>query len=258
MIKMYSREEIFQRGGRLLGGDVMNSIATKRVIVFGLGGVGSWCAEALVRSGVVYLTIVDSDCVSVSNINRQLMATTATVGLSKVHVLRERLLEINPKAEITAIQDVYNEDSAESFHIEGYDYVIDAIDSLKDKAHLILNATEKGVMLFSSMGAALKLDPMKIVVAEFWDVKGCPLGAALRRRFKKNKTYPKRKFKCVYSDELLENKGPVGDVPVSGTWDAQKAQINGSLVHITAIFGFTLCSLVVQDVVKSIQQEKKQ
>ena len=184
MIKMYSREDIFQRGGRLLGGDVMNSIATKRVIVFGLGGVGSWCAEALVRSGVVYLTIVDSDCVSVSNINRQLMATTATVGLSKVHVLRERLLEINPKAEITAIQDVYNEDSAESFHIEGYDYVIDAIDSLKDKAHLILNATEKGVMLFSSMGAALKLDPMKIAVAEFWDVKGCPLGAALRRRFK--------------------------------------------------------------------------
>ena len=249
---MYSREDIFQRGGRLLGGDVMNSIATKRVIVFGLGGVGSWCAEALVRSGVVYLTIVDSDCVSVSNINRQLMATTATVGLSKVHVLRERLLEINPKAEITAIQDVYNEDSAESFHIEGYDYVIDAIDSL------ILNSTEKGVMLFSSMGAALKLDPMKIAVAEFWDVKGCPLGAALRRRFKKNKTYPKRKFKCVYSDELLENKGPVGDVPVSGTWDAQKAQINGSLVHITAIFGFTLCSLVVQDVVKSIQQEKKQ
>ena len=255
---MYSREDIFQRGGRLLGGDVMNSIATKRVIVFGLGGVGSWCAEALVRSGVVYLTIVDSDCVSVSNINRQLMATTATVGLSKVYVLRERLLEINPKAEITAIQDVYNEDSAESFHIEGYDYVIDAIDSLKDKAHLILNATEKGVMLFSSMGAALKFDPMKIAVAEFWDVKGCPLGAALRRRFKKNKTYPKRKFKCVYSDELLENKGPVGDVPVSGTWDAQKAQINGSLVHITAIFGFTLCSLVVQDVVKSIQQEKKQ
>ena len=135
---------------------------------------------------------------------------------------------------------------------------LNAIDSLKDKAHLILNATEKGVMLFSSMGAALKLDPMKIAVAEFWDVKGCPLGAALRRRFKKNKTYPKRKFKCVYSDELLENKGSVGDVPVSGTWDAQKAQINGSLVHITAIFGFTLCSLVVQDVVKSIQQEKKQ
>lgn len=256
MIKMYSREEIFQRGGRLLGGEVIKSIATKRVIVFGVGGVGSWCAESLVRSGVVYLTIVDSDCVSVSNINRQLMATTSTVGLPKVQVLRERLLEINPYAEITAIQDVYSEDSSESFHIEDYDYVIDAIDSLKDKAHLILNATEKGVTLFSSMGAALKLDPMKIAVAEFWDVKGCSLGAALRRRFKKNKTFPKRKFKCVYSDELLENKGTIDDMEVNGTWDIQKAQINGSLVHITAIFGFTLCSLVVQDVVKNVSVKK--
>lgn len=251
---MCSKDEIFQRGERLLGSDVMTSIASKRVIVFGVGGVGSWCAEALIRSGVVHLTIVDSDCVSVSNINRQLMATTATVGLPKVQVLRERLHEINPNAEITAIQEVYNEESAETFHIENYDYVIDAIDSLKDKAHLILNTTEKGVKLFSSMGAALKLDPMKIAVAEFWDVKGCPLGAALRRRFKKNKTFPKRKFKCIYSDELLENKGSIEETDVTGTWDAQKAQINGSLVHITAMFGFALCSLVVQDVVKSIQQ----
>lgn len=244
-------EEIFQRGERLLGAEVMNLLAEKRVIVFGVGGVGSWCAEGLVRSGIHHLTIVDSDCVSVTNINRQLMATTHTVGLPKVNVLRDRLLEINPNAEISVIQDVYSEESAESFHIEDYDYVIDAIDSLKDKAHLILNATEKGVTLYSSMGAALKLDPMKISVAEFWDVKGCPLGAALRRRFKKNKTFPKHKFKCVYSDELLENQGAETDMNLSGTWDIQKAQINGSLVHITAIFGFTLCSLVVQDVVKS-------
>lgn len=250
-------DEIFQRGERLLGVEVMNLLAEKRVIVFGVGGVGSWCAEGLVRSGVRHLTIVDSDCVSVTNINRQLMATSHTVGLPKVNVLRDRLLEINPNAEIIALQDVYSEESAESFHIEGYDYVIDAIDSLKDKAHLILNATEKGVTLFSSMGAALKLDPMKISVAEFWDVKGCPLGAALRRRFKKNKTFPKRKFKCVYSEELLENQGTETDMNLSGTWDVQKAQINGSLVHITAIFGFTLCSLVVQDVVKSQKNKNK-
>lgn len=250
-------DEIFQRGERLLGVEVMNLLAEKRVIVFGVGGVGSWCAEGLVRSGVRHLTIVDSDCVSVTNINRQLMATSHTVGLPKVNVLRDRLLEINPNAEIIALQDVYSEESAESFHIEGYDYVIDAIDSLKDKAHLILNATEKDVTLFSSMGAALKLDPMKISVAEFWDVKGCPLGAALRRRFKKNKTFPKRKFKCVYSEELLENQGTETDMNLSGTWDIQKAQINGSLVHITAIFGFTLCSLVVQDVVKSQKNKNK-
>lgn len=250
-------EEIFQRGERLLGTEVMNLLAEKRVIVFGVGGVGSWCAEGLVRSGIHHLTIVDSDCVSVTNINRQLMATSHTVGLPKVNVLRDRLLEINPNAEIIAMEDVYSEESAESFHIEDYDYVIDAIDSLKDKAHLILNATEKGVTLYSSMGAALKLDPMKISVAEFWDVKGCPLGAALRRRFKKNKTFPKHKFKCVYSDELLENQGAETDMNLSGTWDIQKAQINGSLVHITAIFGFTLCSLVVQDVVKSQKNKNK-
>lgn len=242
---------MFQRGELLLGRDVMNVLAEKRVIVFGVGGVGSWCAEGLVRSGIRYLTLVDNDCVNITNINRQLMATCNTVGEPKVHALRKRLLEINPNVEILALQDVYNEDSAESFHVENYDYVIDAIDSLKDKAHLILNVTAKGVKLFSSMGAALKLDPMKIAVAEFWNVKGCPLGAALRRKFKKNKTFPKNKFKCVYSEELLKNKGSITDWNMSGAWDGMKAQINGSLVHITAVFGFTLCSLVIQDVVNN-------
>lgn len=249
-------DDIFQRGERLLGEKVMNLLAEKRVIVFGVGGVGSWCAEGLVRSGICHLTIVDSDCVSVTNINRQLMATTLTVGMPKVEVLKARLLEINPKAEITVIKGVYNEENAEYFHIEDYDYVIDAIDSLKDKAHLILNTTEKGVRLYSSMGAALKLDPMKIKVSEFWDVKGCPLGAALRRRFKKNKTYPKHKFKCVYSDELLENHGAESEIDVNSSWDIKKAQINGSLVHITSIFGFTLCGLVIQDVTNMIYKKK--
>ncbi len=243
--------EIFQRSGLLLGESVMNEITQKRVIIFGTGGVGSWCAEGLVRSGVRYLTIVDSDCVSITNINRQLMATSATVGKSKVDVLRERLLEINPGAVIQAVHDVYCEENAECFHLENYDYVIDAIDSLRDKAHLILNATGKSVKLYSSMGAALKLDPMKIAVAEFWNVKGCPLGAALRRKFKKSKTFPKNKFKCVYSEELLENRGVGACADEMSIMDSTKAQINGSLVHITAVFGFTLCGLVVQDIVKS-------
>ena len=168
-------EDIFQRGERLLGNEVMNTLAKSRVIVFGVGGVGSWCAEGLIRSGVGTLTIVDSDCVSITNVNRQLMATTKTVGKPKVDVLRERLLEINPNATINAIQDVYCAENATSFHLDEYDYVIDAIDSLKDKAHLILEATMSNVKLFASMGAALKLDPIKIKVAEFWDVKGCPL-----------------------------------------------------------------------------------
>lgn len=246
--------EIFNRGERLLGADTMSRLEEVRVIVFGVGGVGSWCAEGLVRSGVKNLTIVDSDSVSVTNINRQLMATTKTVGQPKVEVLRERLLEINPEAEITAICGVYNEETAQSFHLDEYDYVVDAIDSLKDKAHLILNATALGVKLFSSMGAALKLDPMRVQVAEFWDVKGCPLAAALRRKFKKEKTFPRKKFKCVFSDELLENRGQEKETPAEGSWDAKKAQINGSLVHITGIFGFTLSGLVAQDIFNNIKK----
>ena len=135
-------ENIFQRGERLLGNEVTNMLAQTRVIVLGVGGVGSWCAEGLIRSGVGTLTIVDSDCVSVTNINRQLMATTKTVGKPKVEVLRDRLLEINPNAKINAIQDVYCAENSDSFHLEEYDYVIDAIDSLKDKAHLILEASK--------------------------------------------------------------------------------------------------------------------
>ena len=134
---------------------------------------------------------------------------------------------------------------------------VDAIDSLKDKAHLILAACKcLNVKLFSSMGAALKLDSTKVQVAEFWEVRGCPLGAALRKRFKRDKTFPKRKFKCVYSEELLENKGDSPDVDAGSTWDLKKAQINGSLVHITAIFGFTLSGLVLKDIYDKIQKKK--
>jgi tRNA A37 threonylcarbamoyladenosine dehydratase len=218
----------------------MSRIAEKRVIIFGVGGVGSWCAESLVRSGIRKLTIVDSDCVSVTNINRQLMATTKTVGQVKVDALKERLLTINPSAEITALQQVFNADSASQFGLEEYDYIIDAIDSLKDKALLILLACQTKAKLFSSMGAALKLDPTRIKTAEFWKVTGDPLARALRNRFKRDKQFPKRKFQCVFSDELLENKMPI-DPDDKG---------NGSIVHITAIFGMMLAGLVVQDAVK--------
>jgi len=224
----------------------MNSIAEKRVIIFGVGGVGSWCAESLVRSGIRKLTIVDSDCVSVTNINRQLMATTATVGQVKVDVLKERLLTINPSAEITALQQVFTAETASQFCLEEYDYIIDAIDSLKDKALLILMATNTQAKFFSSMGAALKLDPTRIKITEFWKVQGDPLARALRKRFKRDGQYPKRKFQCVYSDELLEVKA----TPSIGEQPTPRGNENGSIVHITAIFGFMLASLVVQDVVK--------
>ena len=234
---------IFRRNELLLGGETMERIAQKRVIIFGVGGVGSWCAESLVRSGISRLTIVDSDRVSVTNINRQLMATTKTVGQVKVDALKERLLSINPKAEITALQQVFSEETAESFQLDTYDYIIDAIDSLKDKATLILLACQQHAKLFSSMGAALKLDPTRIKVTEFWKVKGDPLARALRNRFKKDKTFPKRKFLCIYSDELLKNQMPV-DPEDRG---------NGSIVHITAIFGLMLAGLVIQDITNQKQ-----
>lgn len=229
-------QEIFDRAEMLLGTDAMERLRDTRVIVFGVGGVGSWCAEGLVRTGVGHITVVDPDCVVPSNVNRQLPATTLTIGRPKVEVMRERLLAINPEADVVARQERYCADTADSFPLEQYDYVIDAIDSVADKALLILNATSAtGTTLFSSMGAARKLDPQRIRVAEFWQVKGCPLAAALRQRFKRGGVYPRRKFKAVYSDEVRPNRHD----PADGT------HTNGSLVHITAIWGMTLASLVI-------------
>ena len=244
---MAIQDAIFRRSELLLGNEVMERIAQKRVIIFGVGGVGSWCAESLVRSGIHQLTIVDSDRVCITNINRQLMATTQTVGQVKVEALKERLLSINPSAEITALQKIFSQETAEEFNLDSYDYIIDAIDSLKDKAQLILTACKTGATLFSSMGAALKLDPTRIKVTEFWKVQGDPLARAIRKKFKHYGQFPEKKFQVVYSDELLENRGcPTDEGEEPSSFD--KPQTNGSLAHITAIFGFTLAGLVIQDI----------
>ncbi len=233
--------DFLQRAQLLLGDDVMERVAQQRIIVFGCGGVGSWCIEALVRSGIRHITLVDFDRVAPSNINRQLMATQATVGQVKVEAMRDHLLTISPEAEIVIRNETYCADTADTFPLDDYDYVIDAIDSLPDKQLLIERATRSRARLFSSMGAALKLDPTRVQVAEFWKVKGCPLARALRQRFKKSKTFPARKFQCVFSDEPpAANSSPL----------TPQSKVNGSLVHITAIFGFTLAGLVLSDVKK--------
>ncbi|MDR2147346.1 MAG: tRNA threonylcarbamoyladenosine dehydratase [Tannerella sp.] len=238
---------LFTRTELLLGKDIMEKIASQRVMIVGVGGVGSWCAESLVRSGFRHITLVDSDRVCITNINRQLMATTKTVGQIKVEALKTRLLEINPSVEIEAVQQIYSTETSGQFRLETCDYIIDAIDSLKDKAQLILDACRTKAVFFSSMGAALKIDPSKVQTAEFWKVKGCPLAAALRRKFKRLRTFPARKFQCVFSEELLTNRGVYPsqeeEEPCSN-----KAQINGTAVHITAIFGFTLAGLVMRNV----------
>ncbi|MDE6629195.1 MAG: tRNA threonylcarbamoyladenosine dehydratase, partial [Muribaculaceae bacterium] len=249
-------KNIYSRSELLLGEGTMRKLHEKKVIVFGIGGVGSWTAEALVRTGVTHLTIVDADRVAASNINRQAPATVPTVGRPKTEAMLERLLSLNPHAQITAIQKIYNAETAADFHLEEYDYVIDAIDSLSDKVLLIYNATRaRNVKFYSSMGAALKCDPTRIQVAEFGKVTGCRLAAAIRRKIKKTGMHPARKFRCVYSDELLPNLGDItpADAPSSDAAPLSygKAATNGSLCHITAIFGMTLAGLVIQDICKS-------
>ena len=246
------KDELFNRTELLLGEEGMRRLREKRVIIFGVGGVGSWCAECLVREGITHLTLVDSDVVCVTNCNRQLMATTKTIGQPKVEALRSRLLDINPEAEIVALQKNFSKENAEEFHIEAYDYVIDAIDSLKNKIELTLQTTSispKGgreVRFFSSMGAALRIDPTKVRVSEFWKVKGDPLAAAMRSAMRRHKFFPARKFLCVHSEEQpLPN---LGKALQDGSQTFTKIQTNGSLCHITAIFGMTLAGLVVQDI----------
>ena len=275
--------DLFNRTELLLGADAMERIREKRVIIFGVGGVGSWCAECLVREGIEHLTLVDSDVVCITNCNRQLMATTKTIGEPKVEALRTRLLEINPEAEVVALQKNFSEETAEEFHIESYDYVIDAIDSLKDKISLIVKTLSNsplkgenqmsatvplapeatveegkansltlregwGGSLFSSMGAALRIDPTKVRVSEFWKVKGDPLAAAMRSAMRRSKRFPAHKFLCVHSEEQpLPNRGKA---LLDGSQTFRKVQTNGSLAHITAIFGMTLAGLVIQDICK--------
>ncbi|MDL2223015.1 tRNA threonylcarbamoyladenosine dehydratase [Bacteroidales bacterium OttesenSCG-928-M11] len=226
--------ERLQRVELLIGTERLKMLSQKRVIVFGVGGVGSWCAESLIRSGIKYLTIVDFDRVAESNINRQLPANTQTIGQLKVDVLKKHFEAINPQAIVTTMDNYYSAETSEIFHLENYDYIIDAIDSVKDKAHLLYTASKTQAKIYSSMGAALKMDPTKIKTAEFWKVQGDPLARALRHYFKQNEK-PLRKFQCVYSEERLKNQ--------------IEHKANGTLMHITASFGLILASLVIKDIV---------
>jgi len=262
---MRTSKGIFQRTELLFGKEKMKEIAHKKVIIFGIGGVGSWCAESLIRSGIRFLTIVDSDRICITNVNRQLHATMHTIGEVKTEALKKRLLEINPDAEITDIQKIYNASNHDQFNLDSYDYIIDAIDSLGSKVHLIRMATRTNAVLFSSMGASLKLDPTQIRVAEFWKVQGCPFGSKIRKYIRKGEL-PAKPFMCIYSEELLENRGSgsscgsdkclcpktksgIGDQELADhEWCSRKAVINGTVAHITAIYGFTLAGLVIQHI----------
>lgn len=210
----------------------MEALRAKKVIIFGVGGVGSYAAEALVRTGLTHLTIVDGDTVQPSNINRQLPATRATMGMPKVEALKARLLEIHPEAKIEARKEMVNGEWLMVNGLEGYDYIIDAIDSVNDKTDLIINATRaRGMKVFSSMGAALRLDPTKVTTGELMTIKGDALAKAVRARMKKLDVHPYKKVRCVYSIE-----------------QTQRCETRGSLMQVTAVFGLTLASLVITDI----------
>ena len=226
-------DDFFSRSEALLGVEVMEALRTKRVIIFGVGGVGSYAAEALVRTGLTHLTIVDDDTVQPSNINRQLPATRATLGKPKVEALKERLLTINPEAEIITIQERYTPETSFNFQLSTFNYVIDAIDSVNDKTDLIICATRaRGVKVFSSMGAALRFDPTRVTTGELMTIQGDALAKAVRARMKKIGRHPNKKIRCVYSTE-----------------QAQRCETRGSLMPVTATFGLTLASLVIQDLI---------
>lgn len=248
----------FQRLQLLVGSTTLDILRESRVAVFGVGGVGGWCAEALVRSGVGHITLVDNDTVCVTNVNRQLQATTRNVGKSKVGELRERLLSIHPRVQVEAVEEVYEQDNRDRFQLQAYDYVVDAIDSYTHKMELIEHAWETGTRIFSSMGAASRMDATKIRTASLWDARMDPFAKILRRGLRR------RGFggdlQVVYSEELpLE---PVERTSVAcGThrcfchhedpdhkdWCDTKLVINGSAMHVTASFGMALAGLVLQN-----------
>ncbi|MDR2783694.1 MAG: tRNA threonylcarbamoyladenosine dehydratase [Treponema sp.] len=255
----------FQRLALMAGTEAIDMLARLRVIVFGVGGVGSWSAEALARSGVGRIVIVDSDTVCVTNINRQAQAMPSTIGMPKVRALRDRLLAINPNCSVTAFERVFSKENAELFDMENADYVIDAIDSLTYKLDLIEACFQKKVKLFSSMGMAQKLDPVQLKTADIWDTHDCPLARLVRYGLRKRGF--DGHFTVVFSGERIPLHS---EIPVScgkarclcpaknraaGTtgqdapeWCVSKKVINGSSVTVTASAGMILAGLVVQDV----------
>ena len=216
---------MFTRTTQLIGPDGFRALQEARVIVFGVGGVGGWCAESLLRTGVGHLTLVDFDVVDKTNLNRQVVATFDNVGKSKVIEMQKRLLSICPEADVQAIDCQYNAETAESFDLSQYDIVVDAIDMVDCKALLLYHATHAGCRVFSSMGAGRKRNPQRIRTAEFWKVQGCPLARALRTKIKKSGLMPSQKIQCVYSEELAGEQGTIA--PVVG------------------VFGMTLAAMVI-------------
>ncbi len=225
-------EEFLDRSGRLLGEEAVESLASKKVAVFGLGGVGSYTCEALVRSGIGEIHIVDKDVVDVTNINRQLIATSKTVGKPKTQVMRDRLTEINPKVRIFCYPVFYRED--QDFPFDQMDYVVDAIDTVTSKILLITKAKEAGVPVISAMGAGNKVKAQGFMVADLSDTRVCPLAKVMRKELKNRGI---SHVKVVYSEEK----------PMKFPRDEQHKSTPGSMSYVPGVCGLILAGEVIQD-----------
>lgn len=237
----------FSRTELLLGKSAMEKLKNSRVAVFGIGGVGGYVCEALARSGVGHLDLIDHDKVSLTNINRQIIATHKTVGRDKVEVMRERILEINPKADVRIYKCFFLPENADEFPFEEYDYIVDAVDTVTAKIGLVVKAEEKKIPVISSMGAGNKLDASQFKVADIYQTKVCPLAKVMRRELKK---WDIQKLKVVYSEEVPISISASQETDQEFSVNGQsvgKRSIPGSVAFVPSVAGLMIAGEVIKD-----------
>lgn len=232
----------FSRTELLLGKDAVEKLSKSRIAVFGVGGVGGYTVEALVRSGLGSIDIIDNDTVSLTNLNRQIIALHSTVGKYKVDVLSDRIKDINPNCTVRTYKTFYTPETADEFDFSNYDYVVDAIDTVKGKIGLVLQAKDAGTPIISSMGAGNKLDPTAFQVSDISKTSVCPLARVMRYELRKRGV---NHLKVVYSKEIPLSPVEDSDESVQG-----RRQIPGSTAFVPSAVGLIIASEVIKDIIK--------
>lgn len=243
-------ENQFSRTELLFGKKAMEKFAGSRVAVFGIGGVGGYTTEALVRSGIGEIDLIDSDRVSLTNLNRQIIALRSTVGKYKVDVMQERIMDINPDIKVHVHKCFYLPETKDQFDFSKYDYVVDAVDTVTAKIQLVMEAKEAGVPIISSMGAGNKLDPAAFQVADIYKTSVCPLAKVMRRELKSRGI---KKLKVVYSQELPIKPDPeaVSAYQAEETpEESRKRSIPGSAAFVPSVAGLIIAGEVLKDLAK--------
>ena len=241
--------EQFSRTELLLGAEAIEKLGNSRVAVFGVGGVGGYVCEALARSGVGAIDLIDDDKVCMSNINRQIIATTKTIGRYKTEVMQERIQDINPDARVITHNCFFLPENASSFPFKEYDYVVDAVDTVTAKIELIMKCKENDVSVISSMGAGNKLDASAFRVADIYNTKVCPLAKVMRRELKKRGV---EKLKVVYSEEMPikpDNNGKEDNTEDMDNRSAVRRSIPGSVAFVPSVAGLIIAGEVIKDIV---------